>query len=321
MDDFSLRYRNASNRVALAMLLMLILFGARSLFFYLFPAPFAALGEAWDNVLSECIGGLLYAAALLAPARILCVVSRGTDGVSLRAEPQLPAKVWLYLAVGLAAIEVAALLNSLALSFIDYSSFEAEYYVSPAFSTNAEIVLALLTTAVIPAFAEECLFRGTVLPALLPYGKSSALIASALLFGLMHQNAGQFFYSVIAGLILGYLYMRTRSIWCGVLLHFLNNALSLFRSVLYARLPALSAGRIVLLGEGTLILLGLIAFIFLITDREETTAPLLGAPDADFDVTPRRRVKLFLGFPMLAYFLVTVGEMIVLLILAVGGYL
>ena len=45
-----------------------------------------------------------------------------------------------------------------------------------------------LATAVVPLFVEEFLFRGVILSQFRKYGDVFAVIASALLFGLLHRN-------------------------------------------------------------------------------------------------------------------------------------
>jgi len=92
--------------------------------------------------------------------------------------------------------------------------------------------IVLLTGAVAPAIAEEFFFRGFVLSALRSKlsGFRSVLLSS-LLFGLFHVIAGsvlsieKFLPTVILGLAIGYVAIRTGSLWPGILLHTLHNGL------------------------------------------------------------------------------------------------
>ena len=92
--------------------------------------------------------------------------------------------------------------------------------------TPISLLLNLLVIAVLPALLEEAVFRGCVLRALRPYGDCFAVVVSAVLFGLMHGNIRQIPFAVIVGLILGWLYVTTNSIALPILVHFINNALS-----------------------------------------------------------------------------------------------
>lgn len=54
-----------------------------------------------------------------------------------------------------------------------------------------------------------------------------AVVIQAILFGILHMNLYQFIYTSISGIILGLLYVWTRSIWVAMSLHFVNNFFSL----------------------------------------------------------------------------------------------
>jgi len=96
----------------------------------------------------------------------------------------------------------------------------------------------LLLVALLPAVAEEVVFRGVVLSALRPHvARTPAILLNGLLFGLFHwspQTAFRFLPTAWLGVILAWVVWETRSIWVGVLLHFLNNALVVTLSVLPA---------------------------------------------------------------------------------------
>lgn len=116
------------------------------------------------------------------------------------------------------------------------SSSASELASRPIAEIAVLFLIAIFSTAIVPAVCEEYLFRGGVLTALLPFGKTTAILASALLFGLMHQNPLQILYTTIMGVVIGYIYVETKSIWACMLLHFANN----FITVLEEFLPALT---------------------------------------------------------------------------------
>ncbi|MBN9690056.1 MAG: CPBP family intramembrane metalloprotease [Verrucomicrobia bacterium] len=85
--------------------------------------------------------------------------------------------------------------------------------------------LVLLTVA--PPIVEEALCRGLLLRAMLKrWSVTRSVVVSALVFGGIHLNPWQFFYATWLGLLLGWVYVRTRSLGLCVLLHALNNFLS-----------------------------------------------------------------------------------------------
>lgn len=71
---------------------------------------------------------------------------------------------------------------------------------------------------------EEPLFRGLILGGfLLRYGSRKAIFLSASLFALVHLNPWQFPTGLLMGAFLGWLTLRTGSLWPAVFTHFINN--------------------------------------------------------------------------------------------------
>lgn len=93
-------------------------------------------------------------------------------------------------------------------------------------------LLTFIATAIVPALVEEFACRGIVLGLLKKQGESFAIITSSIVFGIMHGNFEQIPFAVMVGLILGYIYVKTESIWICVLVHGINNAVSVIFSYL-----------------------------------------------------------------------------------------
>ena len=98
-----------------------------------------------------------------------------------------------------------------------------------------KLILLFISTAIVPALVEEFLFRGVILSNISPYSEGGAILISALFFGLMHQTTFQLLYTTALGIVLGVLFVRTKSIWCGVILHFFNNFLSIVQEYMLYR--------------------------------------------------------------------------------------
>ena len=76
--------------------------------------------------------------------------------------------------------------------------------------------------------AEELVFRGAVLRALLSWSKNhwGMIALSALIFALVHGNPAQMPHAFLIGLLLGWMYWRTGSIIPGVAFHWANNSIA-----------------------------------------------------------------------------------------------
>ena len=94
--------------------------------------------------------------------------------------------------------------------------------MSASFSS---FMLGLLIYALLPAIAEEIVFRGVIQKSMLSkYNGFTAIFVSTLLFVLMHGALQQTVYQLIMGIMLGYVACVGGSILYSIILHFLNNA-------------------------------------------------------------------------------------------------
>lgn len=86
-----------------------------------------------------------------------------------------------------------------------------------------------LTVAIAAPILEELIFRGIILRGFLKkYDPQKAIIFSAIIFGVAHLNPWQFVAAFTIGLIIGYMYWKTQSIWPGIFIHFINNSFSFY---------------------------------------------------------------------------------------------
>lgn len=123
--------------------------------------------------------------------------------------------------------------------------------------------LGFIVIALLVPMAEEIVFRGSILRALLEHFRISkqekeqllkeqqekdllqkeqllkknvnvktkdgvwlSIVISSLLFGIVHGNLAQFIHATLLGILLGWIYYNTKSIMPGVILHFLNNGIA-----------------------------------------------------------------------------------------------
>ncbi len=85
-----------------------------------------------------------------------------------------------------------------------------------------------LVLGVAAPVAEEIVFRGAVLRKLLSlkWGAWPAIMLSAIVFGAVHGNAAQGVHAFLVGLLLGWLYVRTRSVLPSIVIHWANNSVA-----------------------------------------------------------------------------------------------
>ena len=88
-------------------------------------------------------------------------------------------------------------------------------------------IFSFLTIVVLAPILEELLFRGIILEAFLKnYSPWKAIIWSAFIFGIAHFNPWQIIGASLAGILIGWAYVKTNSLIPGIMIHFVNNLIS-----------------------------------------------------------------------------------------------
>jgi membrane protease YdiL (CAAX protease family) len=103
--------------------------------------------------------------------------------------------------------------------------------------TPAQILLLFLSASLVPAVAEEILFRGFLIRSLGLFRRSLSVLMSALTFALMHFSVTGFPLFFICGLILSMVYVSTGSLSVCIGVHFLCNAFWFLSETVEVYLP------------------------------------------------------------------------------------
>ena len=133
----------------------------------------------------------------------------------------------------------------------------------PMPSGPAGVITTVIRVAVVAAVSEEITLRGYVMGNLRKYGDKFAILASALVFAVMHGNLVQAPFALIAGFGLGYLSIKTGTVWTGITIHAANNFISVAISYAMESLPEETVNIIYTFVLYGFILFGLIALSLL----------------------------------------------------------
>lgn len=94
------------------------------------------------------------------------------------------------------------------------------------FTSPEVLILEIITSCMLPAIFEEIVDRGLLIANLENVKSDTAkIIIVGLFFGACHQNAPQFGPTALAGVIIGYMAIKSGSILPGMIVHFMNNFL------------------------------------------------------------------------------------------------
>lgn len=142
---------------------------------------------------------------------------------------------WLLagLGLGIGAIVLSRLVVIVVVALTGGAAVDPQGSYQDAASAGAgALALQLLLLGVLTGAGEEFAFRGVLTNALTRYGSAVAVAVSTVVFALAHGINLALIPAVIVGLIAGVLTVRTRSIWPGVVVHVVNNAVGTVVSLL-----------------------------------------------------------------------------------------
>lgn len=171
----------------------------------------ASNADAWSGI-------LLY---LPIVAWVVLMVGRRA-GVNVAAMFRWPRLGWYWLVVaGMLLVQFVFSLGAITLTQL----------IAPGLDDSLEgvgqgnLLLVLLGLVILPPLVEETVFRGVLIERFaVKWSLSVGIVVSAILFGILHADpvgAGVF------GVITALLYLRTGSLWPGILIHGVNNLVAL----------------------------------------------------------------------------------------------
>lgn len=159
------------------------------------------------------------------PPIILAVMRRYDIKKTFRLKAPRPLEVFLMLVISPVMIIAGICSGFLALLIIKLI-FGRVYLAGDIVSLMSnELWISIFIMAVVPAVCEELLFRGMIQRGLERIGPVWGILLSGFLFGLFHFDFQRLAAQTLIGIIAAYVVYRTGSIYNGMILHFMNNAL------------------------------------------------------------------------------------------------
>ncbi|MFI3142481.1 MAG: type II CAAX endopeptidase family protein [Clostridia bacterium] len=154
--------------------------------------------------------------------------------------------------------------NYITVYFVLFLSMFGINLSSPDITTTSlsiiDVILTYIQVVIVASVVEEISLRGFTMGNLKQFGIKFAIFASAVIFGLMHANFVQAPFALIVGLGLGYLTIKTRSVWTGIIIHSLNNFISITVSYMYLIMDENVINSLYTIFTYALIIIGIICF-------------------------------------------------------------
>ena len=131
---------------------------------------------------------------------------------------------------------------------VNFGQMQGELQKSEAFYEKAmnnfvrmnslgDLMVNLFIVGLLPAFAEELFFRGSLQTILERWTRTPwvAILLSSCTFALLHGTVFKFLGILTLGIVLGTLFQITRNLWYNIFFHFLNNSLALITTFYASR--------------------------------------------------------------------------------------
>ena len=284
--------------------MLLIFFGLEFVLVLILEVILAITGNTEDllemNVLYMLESGLISTVIFFVTALIYCLIKKADFGALFPFKKVGGAMLYrlcvIGISVSLMSNYVVDLLNgSLGLFGIENNGGVFDTADDP------DVLMYFLVVAVIPAFVEEFAFRGVVMGILRPYSEGLAILISSVTFALMHGNFVQMPFTFCVGLVLGYIDILTGSLLPSIIVHFLNNGLSVLYDVLtsYGLLDDTSAS---LWFGAVYVVTGILAFVAVWRIVRKKDSGFFALKDSDTGMPFRQKMKTALTSPTLICF-------------------
>lgn len=166
-------------------------------------------------------------------------------------------------------------------------TFHAQYYVAE-----------LLLTAVLPAVCEEFIMRGGLLKTVKGSFKTvGCIVFCGIAFGLFHQNVRQVLYTSLFGAFAAFLVIRTKSLYPAMIMHFVNNFLSVSFDYAYhynKRVYAIVGDNLFVLKflAAVALMVGLVFLLLYCMEKRVIAKKTEVIKDSAFDVANKRVVLM-----------------------------
>ncbi len=118
------------------------------------------------------------------------------------------------------------------------SEIEAQYDLMMNASAPAAVVWKFFILCLVPGVCEEIFFRGFCQGSLAwRWGNAMAIFVTAVIFAALHGNPWYFHLYILLGILFGWVFAVTGSLWASILCHVLNNSWTFFNHLRGFELP------------------------------------------------------------------------------------
>jgi sodium transport system permease protein len=200
------------------------------IFFIAILVIFYYIGSGWQA--EDLTSGLIKTQFLiiLLPVILVLRISKTDIKQTLRLNQTDPRNYLIALLAAIPLIVLVSLITQLTNILYPIPESYLEAMENLVKMNDFSLWQGLLIIAVLPGVCEEVLFRGFIINGFTKRGFWSAVIISAILFSIIHLDPFRFIPVTFLGIWLGYLVLKTNSLFVPILAHTANNGLAVIIS-------------------------------------------------------------------------------------------
>ncbi len=221
------------------------------------------------SILNYLLNGSVSILSMLLPAVIFIVIFKLQPTNIIITKQVKPAVGISFFLIGTTICLLANFPSNWISAILENFGFQGSSQSIPVVPTIPSYIMNAFATAVVPPFVEEFLFRGVILSQFRKYGDVFAVIASALLFGLLHRNFSQIVFAFICGLALGITLVRTNNIWIPVGIHMFVNGFYVLLNIVRFHCSATTYAAVFYIIILTMIFMSLFSVLYLLLKKKQ----------------------------------------------------
>ena len=150
---------------------------------------------------------------------------KGSTEKMARFNPLSSKEIITLLGIGLLMFFANALLSSASIEIASIFTNVEIPEVPPVYEST-DIITMMIAYVVVAPVLEEMVFRGILMRGLEGVSKWFAIIVTAILFSVFHVSYYTVIPKFLGGVLLGYVVFSTNSLYAGIIVHLINNAVS-----------------------------------------------------------------------------------------------
>ncbi|NQT65880.1 MAG: CPBP family intramembrane metalloprotease, partial [FCB group bacterium] len=185
------------------------------------------IGGSWQ--LKDIMNGLIKTQLLiiLLPVILILRISKTDIKTALRLNYTNPLNFLLVLIAAVPLLLLAGILGQLINNIFPVSEAYLEALENLVTVQQNGLWFTIFVVGVLPGICEEVMFRGFILSALRKKGVWYGIILTAVLFGAFHLDPFRLLPAALLGIWLGFIAMKTNSLYVPILAHFAQNTITI----------------------------------------------------------------------------------------------